>query len=130
MRYEKVDDNRIRIIPETDEIERILFTIARKSYETAAPRGRGREQPFLHCVEEGPNFKGCITQDLIGEPMLLMDYINGRDCRTKVYKLRGEWFLDSYAFRQRKVTSEEFLDGVVKDDPEKFLDSVVEELSR
>lgn len=129
MRYQRIDNNKIEIQPEGMHIRDMLLTIAEVSYKTAIPRGLGFRQPYIHLVKNTPDFQDCIeTQG--GQPvMLLMDYINGRDCRTKVFRARDEkWYLDSYAFQQRKVTSQEFIQGIVRDSADKFLDKVVQEI--
>lgn len=131
MKYQRIEDHKIEINPEGMPIRDILLTIAKVSYQTATPRGLGLKQPYLHLVENTPNFQDCIEIQG-GQPvMLLMDYINGRDCRTKVFQARNEkWYLDSYAFQQRKVTSEEFVQGVVRDSADVFLEKVVQEIER
>lgn len=130
MRYQKVlDDNSILIIPEGEDVKAILLTIARLSYETATPRGMGYEQGY-----DAPSREVVFEKHMEyerGKPVrLVMDYIHGRDCRTMVYERDGQWFLDAYAYSQRKVTSEEFLLGIVRDKPEDFLDMVIAELRK
>lgn len=69
---------------------------------------------------------------MFGRPtMLLMNYINGRDCRTKVWKEggllfgEGRWYFDKYAFEQREVTAEEFSRGVRRVNVEEFLENII-----
>ena len=64
--------------------------------------------------------------------MFFMDYVAGRDCRTKVYKSKidGNWYFDTYAFRQRNVTGEEFAEGFAGENPIAFLEQVKQELAR
>ncbi len=67
--------------------------------------------------QEEVDFKAYITRDFFRRPeMLLMDYINGRDCRTKVYKQAGRWLFDKYAFEQREVSAQEFVQSTGKED--------------
>ena len=129
MRYQRVNDNLIEIQPERDPIKIILLTIARISYETSIPRGLGHLQPYQAPPME-VRFEDYIEPKGGEDPtILLMSYIHGRDCRTKVSKTRdGKWHFDAYVFQQRKVTSEEFSQGIVKDPAERFLDQVVQEL--
>lgn len=126
--FQEVSEGRIEILAGDMPVKDLLLLIAKLSYETASPRGMGHEQPH-----QAPSmeviFEDCITE-VAGEPVLLMDYINGRDCRTKVYFHEGKWLFDSYAFQQRKVTSQEFIDGVVRDSAEEFLHKVNEEIAR
>ena len=108
MKYQKVDGTKIEILPEGMPIKDMLMAIAKVSDDTATPRGSGHLQPF-----QTPSPEVCLEDNIqyAGEQpvMLLMDYIVGRDCRTKVYQGNdGKWYLDSYAFQQRKVTSQEF----------------------
>ncbi len=137
MLYQKIDSSRYQIMPEpTESVKDILLAFAKVSYETAIPRGLGLREAYLHTVDKSPDLEACIETKLGRPVMLLMDYINGRDCRTKVYKNReGKWYFDVYAFKQRKMTSEEFMDAVVgdgefKEKPEEFLTKVNEELRK
>lgn len=106
------------------------MAIAKISYDTATPRGLGRLQPF-----QTPSLELCLEKYIRhkGETpvMLLMDYIAGRDCRTKVFQGKdAKWYLDAYAFQQRKVTSEEFIQRIIRDPAEAFLDKVIQEINR
>jgi hypothetical protein len=130
MKYQRVNDTRIQIQPEGMPVRDMLLTIAKVSYETAVSRGLGHLQPF-----QAPSPEVCLEDHIQYEGetpvMLLMDYIAGRDCRTKVFQGRdGQWYLDSYAFQQRKVTSQEFVQGIVRDSAEEFMDKVVQEIGR
>jgi hypothetical protein len=126
MGYQRIDDTRFEGMTVRD----MLLIIAKVSYETAIPRGLGYLQPFQApspevCLEEYIQYEGETPV------MLLMDYIAGRDCRTKVFQGRdGKWYLDSYAFQQRKVTSEEFVQGIVRDSAKEFMDKVFQEVGR
>jgi hypothetical protein len=129
MEYQIIDKNKIEIQPGEISELKMLLSIARKSYETAIPRGMGFNKPYIHFVENMPNFLDYIKMKDESPVMLLMDYINGRDCRTKVFKDENEkWFLDSYAFQQRKVSQEEFDLGIVRDPADNFLDKVITEI--
>jgi hypothetical protein len=124
MRYQKIDGKKIEIIPDGMPIREMLLAIAKVSYETAVPRGMGHLRPY-----KAPSLEASLEDHIRyqeGLPvMLLLDYVSGRDCRTKVYLADGKWYLDSYAFQQRKVTSEEFARGVIRDPAGEFLDKVV-----
>ena len=128
MKYQKTEDHKIEIDPEEMPVRDMLLAIAKVSYETAAPRGLGHLQPF-----QAPSPEVCLEDHIEYENdapvMLLMDYIVGRDCRTKVFRgMDGKWYLDSYAFQQRKVTSREFAQGIVRDPAEEFLVKVDQEI--
>ncbi|MFA6461661.1 MAG: hypothetical protein WCV90_05295 [Candidatus Woesearchaeota archaeon] len=130
MKYQRIDNKKIEIFPEMVPIRELLLAIAKVSYETAVPRGLGHLQHFQAPSTE-VSLEGYLQYEGKTPVMLLMDYIAGRDCRTKVFLGReGKWYLDSYAFQQRKVTSEEFLKGVVRDPAEGFLDKVIQEIER
>lgn len=129
MKYRRLDEGRLELQLEGEKIEEVLVVIARHSYFTAAPRGLGTLQPFLTPVEE-IDVRPFIQRrwGRIGSPtMLLMDYVNGNDCRTKVYQSQedGKWYFDAYAFEQRLVTAEEFHAGIRRVRAEEFLDDVV-----
>ena len=128
MKYQRIDEHLIEIIPEGEATRDILMAVAKVSYDTAVPRGCGELQPYQTPSQEVILDK--YIQEANGKPILLMDYINGRDCRTKVFKREGKWYLDAYAFQQRRVTSEEFFRGVVRDKAEDFLNKVIQELSK
>jgi hypothetical protein len=125
MKYQKIDEFKTEILPGEVDIGLILVTLARMSYRTAVPRGRIVE-PHNGILE--PDFERYIERAGDQPYRLVMDYIDGRDCRTKVFSDASRWFFDTYVFRQRKVNAREFIEGVVKDDPLKFLDSVIDEL--
>ncbi|MDD5192113.1 MAG: hypothetical protein PHH54_01205 [Candidatus Nanoarchaeia archaeon] len=128
MRYQRINENLIEIIPEENVLE-VLLATAKKSYDTATPRGKGQLQPHQTPSME-VIFDKFIKYNGSKPVMLLMDYVNGRDCRTKVFLGEGDkWYFDCYAFGQRGVTSEEFLRGVRRDNPEELLNKVSEELS-
>ncbi len=127
MKHQKIDENRIEVIPEGETLEDVLMAIARHSYDTATPRIHANQH--LHMAEDSPDLSACITYEGGAPVMLLMDYINDRDCRTKVYNKEGRWYFDAYAFGQRKVTSQEFLAGIRREYAEKFLAEVAEILS-
>ena len=143
MNYKKCTEHILQVDMERS-VEHALLAIAKASYEQAAPRGLGFDAAYQHEIaqmrmpketpEEGVDFTQYIKRDLFGKPtMLLMDYINGRDCRTKVWRegarLLGlgeeRWYFDKYAFEQREVTAEEFGRGVRRVFAEQFLDGIV-----
>ena len=124
MKYKKIDETIFEIDAEGLPVRELLLAIANVSYDTAIPRGAGHLQPF-----QAPSLEVCLEDYIMYDGdvpvLLLMEYVSGRDCRTKVYQGRGgKWYLDSYAFQQRKVSSEEFLQGVVNDSAEDFLCTV------
>lgn len=130
MRYFQINDTIFEIQPEGMPIEDMLLAVAKVSYETAVPRGLGHLQQFETSPSQN-TLKSCIQYKDEEPVLLVMDYISGRDCRTKVFKgSDGKWYFDSYAFQQRKVTAEEFLQGIVRDPAEPFLDGVVQEIER
>lgn len=130
MNYRRIDQSKIEIDPEGLPALPMLLAIAKVSYDTATPRGMGHAQPF-----QAPSQEVCledyVSSDESGPALLLMDYISGRDCRTKVFRdSRGTWYFDSYAFQQRKVTATEFMAGIVRDHADAFLDCVIKTLEK
>ena len=130
MRYEATDQYKLRIIPDGENIKDILLTIARLSYDKAVPRGLGELEPHQAPSLE-VDLEACIKSEGGRPTMLFMDYIHGRDCRTKVFLGRdGQWYFDAYAFEQRGVTSAEFVRGVRRTNAEGFLTEVAAEFAR
>ena len=127
MKYEIAGSYTIKIDPEETPIKELLLTIAKVSYETAIPRELAYlDDPDIRS-EEVDFAKNIVSR--FGTDMLLMDYINGRDCRTKVHQERdGKLYFDTYTFEQRKIESYENIMGIVKDSADKFLDQVILEL--
>jgi len=150
MKYEVIrDGNTIQILPEGRDIKEFLLTFARLSYGSAKPRHtnplevklsttdpnsyegaqvrkEASKRPFLHSIENMPKFEDYLESDSEGLNFLVMDYINGRDCRTMLR--RGDdssWYFNAYAFEQREVTSEEFISGIRRVNAEEFLKEVL-----
>ncbi len=126
MRYERQQDTVLITFEQKDDVKKWLLAIATHSYETALPRGLGLKQPYLHAIENVPNLEQYIERGSLGPKALVMDYINGRDCRTMVAKREdGTWYFNAYAFEQRKVTAEEFGMGKRVENVGQFLDEVI-----
>ena len=88
MKYQRTDKNLIEIIPEGENIRDVLMAIAKVSYDTAVPRGQGELQPHQTPSQE-VIFDKYIQETNSHPSMLLMSYINGRDCRTQVFRKQG-----------------------------------------
>src|SRR6266566_5543387 len=79
-----------------ERLEDALLAIARASFETAAPAG-------ISIVDYDPadlweDVKSQITLNLsaaVGEPVLLLDYLDGRRCKSQV--MRGRKCMRFYA---------------------------------
>ena len=126
MRYERQQDTVLITFERKDKVKEWLLAIAKHAYETALPRGLGHRERYLHPVEKGPNLEKYIENGFLGPKALVMDYINGRDCRTMIAKREdGTWYFNAYAFEQRKVTAEEFGMGKRVENVGKFLDEVI-----
>ena len=126
MRYERQQDSVLITFEKKDDVKEWLLAIATQAYETALPRGLGHKEGDLHPAEKWPNLEGYIENGALGPKVLVMDYINGRDCRTMIAKREdGTWYFNAYAFEQRKVTAEEFGMGKRVENVGKFLDEVI-----
>ena len=129
MEYKNIKNGRYELSFLDLKPKDVLLAIAEVSYETAVPRGLDNAQNFK-TLSSDINFDDFIKYERHVPVMLLMSYVEGRDCRTKVFKNNeGKWYLDSHAFEQRKVTSIESIEGLVKDSANKFLDAVKEKLN-
>lgn len=110
------------------DVKEVLLAIAKHSYETAVPRGNGKLQGFQAPSME-IDFEAFLEYDANGNLSgLVMDYIQGRDCRTLVRVEGDRLQLHAYAFEQREVTAEEFHAGVRKSNADMFLAEVKKEL--
>ena len=127
MNYRRRDEGTIELTFETgDNVHRCLTAIAEHSYALAVPRGLGHSQPHEQIPE---SFDGYIQRRGLALSALIMDYVNGRDCRTCITKgLDGKWLFNAYAFEQRGVTAEEFHQGKRKMLGTVFLDEVITKL--
>ena len=103
MKYRKITEDLIEIIPGDLDVRRVLEMIARVSYETASTVPPWFVQPF----DIPPDTVDFST--LIGDEGLKMDYLNGRLCSTYVFKKGKKYFLDAKRFREDRGSPEIFL---------------------
>ena len=127
MRYTILNNELIELVFEHNEdIASSLRMIAQHSYALAKPRGLGYLQSHK---ETSTTFDSYIQRRGFGLSALIMDYINGRDCRTCITTYSGKWIFNTYAFEQREVTATEFLQGKRAIRATEFLDEVIEKLN-
>jgi hypothetical protein len=83
MNYKKINDYEIEIIPGKTPIDRVLENMARISYESAETPG----SEFLELLDTKSkeiDFSSFVHLD--HHEVLDMDYVNERQCKTKVRK--------------------------------------------
>jgi len=148
---EGVHPSNIEIILEGEDPKEVFLAIARHSYNTAKPRHmdplsqrlivtpsdsyegaqlreEAKKRRHIHSIDELPDFEQYFENDVYGQKMLVMDYINDRDCRTVAKLLKGGrmWF-NAYAFEQRGVSNlTRFLKGERAIHATEFLDEVID----
>lgn len=123
MKYERANENYIVLDFGVQNPKEIILAIAKHSYETAQPRGLGCLQPhethsskvdFRQFIEYKPGLLPFTRVPI----QLLMDYVNGRDCRTKVTRQsKNIWQFDAQVFEQRE--------GIRLGDADKFLEEII-----
>lgn len=130
MDYQKMDNGDIEIIPGETPLKVLFETMARISYELARPVGMGYLQRFettaegvdfsrhmeLKAVfEKRKWFNWLLGPEQVGEEVrgLNMDYVNGRQCKTNVWKNdEGKFVFNAYAYERDRGSPELFLDKV------------------
>jgi len=110
MNYKKINDHEIEIIPGKIPIHKILETMARVSYESAKPPG----SEFLELLDTKSkeiNFSEFVHLNC--SEVLDINYVNERQCRTKVRKTDdGKFVFDAWLYKMNRGPPELFLDKV------------------
>lgn len=103
MKFRKVSNDFIEIIPGPSSIDKVLEEIARVSYELASTIPPWFIQPFDIPVE-AVDFSSLVQED-----GLRLDYLNGRFCSTYVVKKGEKYLFDAKRFREDRGSPEMFL---------------------
>jgi len=103
MKFRRLTEDIIEIIPGPIAAERVLEEIARLSYELAETIPPWFVQPF-DIPPEAVDFSA-----LISDEGLSMDMLNGRLCSTYVFKKEGKYIFDAKRFREDRGSPEMFL---------------------
>ena len=83
MNYKRINEHEIEIILEGTPIDKILVTMARVSYESAKPPS----SDFLELLDkESKEIDFSEFVHLNSSEVLNIDYVNERQCKTKVRK--------------------------------------------
>lgn len=110
MVYKRIDDHEIEISPGQIAINRVLQCLAKMSYESAGPP----RSDFLRLLDreaDTVDFSAFIHLD--GPEMLDMDFVHGRNCKTKVRKSRdGRYIFDARLYQTSGRHPETLLDKV------------------
>jgi len=110
MNYEKISHREIEILPGSTPIHKALETMARISYESAKARG----SEFLELLDAGSNqtnYSDFVHPNC--QAVLDMDYVNERQCKTKVRKTDdGRYVFDAWSYAVNRGSPEVFLDRV------------------
>jgi len=110
MDYRRIDNHKIEIIPGQTPIDKLLETMARVSYESAKPPG----SDFLKLLDKNSpkiNFAGFVH--LNSAEVLDIDYVNQRQCKTKVRKTGdGRFVFDARLYEMNGGSPELFLNKV------------------
>jgi len=110
MRYERINDSEIRILPDTESADEVLEIMARVSYTRAKPVQLGFLAP--HKI---PNEEMDFSQfvDLNSKIVLKMDYVNGRQCKTEVHRDNGDLIFNAWLHERDRGAAEFYLDHVI-----------------
>lgn len=110
MIYKRINDHDIEIIPGRTPIERVLEYLARISYESAEPP-RSEFLELLDKESETIDFSAFIHLDR--SEVLDMDFVNERNCKTKVRKTSdGKYVFDARLYQTSRDCPESLLDKV------------------
>ena len=110
MIYKRINDHDIEIIPGRTPIERVLEYLARISYESAEPP-RSKFLELLDKESETIDFSAFIH--LEESEVLNMDFVNERNCKTKVRKTSdGKYVFDARLYQTSRDCPESLLDKV------------------
>ena len=121
MNYKRINNNEIEIIPGRTPIEVVLESLARISYKSAEPP----RSEFLELLDQESktiDFSKFIHLDQ--SEILNMDYVNERNCKTKVRKTGdGKYIFDAHSYQMSRGCPETLLDKVKSELEEEFEDS-------
>jgi hypothetical protein len=110
MKYKKINEHEIEIVPEETPIDKILETMAKVSYESARPPG----SDFLELLDKESdeiNFSEFVH--LTGSEVLNIDHINERQCKTKVRRTDdGKYVFNAWLHESNRGKPEIFLNKV------------------
>ena len=110
MKYRRINDNEIEIIPGRTPIEKVLDCLARISYESAElPRSE-----FLELFDHESETVDFSTFIHLDQPEILeMDFVNERNCKIKVRKTSdGKYVFDARLYQMSRGHPETLLDKV------------------
>jgi hypothetical protein len=110
MNYKKINDDEIEIIPGKTPVDKILETMARISYESAKPPG----SDFLELLDtKSKEIDFSEFAHLNCYKVLDIDYVNQRQCKTKVRKTNdGKFVFDAWLYKMNRGSPKLFLDKV------------------
>jgi len=110
MNYKRINEHEIEIIPEETPIDKILVTMARVSYESAKPP----VSDFLELLDkESKEIDFSEFVHLNSSEVLNIDYINERQCKTKVRKTDdGKYVFNAWLYESNRGKPEIFLNKV------------------
>lgn len=110
MNYKKINDYEIEIIPGITPLDRVLENMARISYESAESPG----SEFLELLDTKSkeiDFSSFVHLD--HHKVLDMDYVNERQCKTKVRKTHdGKYVFDAESYKVNRGSPELFMNKV------------------
>jgi len=110
MNYTRINDHEIEIIPGKTPIHKVLETMARLSYELARPPS----SEFLELLDtKSKDIDFLEFVHLNCYQVLDIDYVNERQCKTKVRKTNdGKFVFDAWLYEMNRGSPEVFLDKV------------------
>lgn len=110
MNYKRINEHDIEIIPEETPVDKILETMARVSYESAKPR----ISDFLELLDkESKEIDFSEFVHLNSSEVLNIDYINQRQCKTKVRRTDdGMYVFNARLYEINRGKPEIFLNKV------------------
>jgi hypothetical protein len=111
MNYKRTNEREIEIVPEETPIDKILETTARVSYESAKPPG----SDFLELLDkQSKEIDFSEFVHLNSSEVLNIDYVNERQCKTKVRRTNdGRFVFDARLYEMNRGSPELFLDKVI-----------------
>ena len=121
MNYKRINDNEIEIIPGRIPIDVVLESLVRISYDLAEPP-RSEFLELLDKESETIDFSKFVHLDQ--SEILNMDYVNERNCKTKVRNASdGKYIFDAHLYHMSRGCPETLLDKVNSELEEEFVDS-------
>lgn len=121
MKYEAISPGTFLLYPKQDPLV-MLQRIAKEAYLTAAPLSG----QHLQSLDELPDFTSYIQMEEERPVLMMLDYINGRDCRVMVTRQGEDYIFHGYYFQLRTLNPTLKTQGYTHYPPAQFLDSVVE----